>query len=275
MLVKLKLTLLVVITSLLAFVMATGGDFSMTSLMMLFAGGVLVTSSANALNQVLEKDFDKFMTRTADRPVTTGRMTTSEAVLFAGVSCAVGIGILSMFNPLTSVLGMISFVLYTFIYTPLKRQSTLAVPVGAIPGALPVLIGCTAVEGTITTLGLSLFAIQFLWQFPHFWSIGYLAFEDYTKAGFKLVPTEADGNVDRNLGYSSAIYTLLLVPVIVGLYMIGHIGLIAMVITLLFTLTYMWFAINFQRKFDRKSALQLMFSSFFYLPFVLITYLIF
>lgn len=274
MLVKLKLSSLVVLTSILGYGLAAGSGFSFTEMAVLFVGGFLVTGSANALNQVLEKDYDRHMTRTADRPVTTGRMSSSEAVLFAGITCAIGIAILSLFNPLTSFLGMISFVLYTFVYTPLKRQSTIAVAVGAIPGALPVLIGCTAAEGSITLFGISLFLIQFLWQFPHFWSIGYLAYEDYKKAGFKLVPS-SEGKVDRNLGRSSALYTILTVPVIIGMFYMGEISVIAMMATIVMSLGYTFFSLQFQKSFDRSSAVKLMFSSFFYLPLVLITYLIF
>lgn len=274
MLIKLRLSLLVVITSVLTYILAAGSMFSWTGLVMLALGGFFVTAAANALNQVLEKDFDCMMSRTENRPVTAGRMTSSEAILFSGITLAIGITILSTFNPLTSFLAMLSFVLYTFVYTPLKRHSPLAVAVGGIPGALPALIGCVAIENQITYLGLGIFIIQFLWQFPHFWSIGYLGFDDYSKAGYKLVPTEGK-EISRSIGLTSSIYTLLIVPVIMMLFYQWEISLIAMILSVGLTLIYAMFGINFHKKFDRPSALKLMFSSFFYLPLILITYLVF
>ena len=201
-LVKLRLSLVVVVSSILGYMVVANGNGNWVDLLLLAAGGFLVTSAANALNQVLEKDFDILMTRTANRPVATGRMKASEAVMFAGLSCLLGIVVLATFNPLTALLGMLSLIIYAFVYTPLKRYSTLAVAVGAIPGALPVMIGATAFSGTLTLFAFCLFAIQFLWQFPHFWSIGYLGFDDYKKAGYKLLP-ERMGQIDRNLGISS------------------------------------------------------------------------
>lgn len=267
-LVKFRLTFLVVLTSVLAF-LAAGGDISGKALVILAIGGFCVTAAANAINQVFEKDFDILMSRTENRPVATGRMSVSEAVLFAGIMCTVGIILLSMFNPLTSFIAMVSFLLYTFVYTPFKRYSTLAVAIGAVPGALPALIGCTAASGTITMLGLGLFVIQFLWQFPHFWSISYLSFDDYSKAGFKFIPSE-NGKVSRSLGMSSLIYALLILPVIGIMVMLNVASIGALVVSLIATLIYIYFSYNFHKKFDRDSARRLMFCSFFYMPIILL-----
>lgn len=272
-LVKLRLTLLVVFTSVLASFIAADGMYSFDILGLLMVGGFLITSAANALNQVLEKDYDIFMTRTADRPVAKGRMRPTEAVLFAGLTSMIGIVMLAFINPVTCFLGSLSFVMYTFVYTPMKRYSTMAVPVGAIPGALPVLIGCTAIEGTITVLGISLFMIQFLWQFPHFWSIGFLAFDDYKNAGYKLIP-EKKGMVDRSLGMNAMFYAGLLLPLIGGMYYLGVIGFTSMLLTMILSIVYLMASYSFHKGFDRKSALRLMFSSFFYMPLVLFIYLI-
>lgn len=269
MLVKGRLTMLVVVTSLLAFLVAWQGDMNYTVLVLLGAGGFLVTAAANALNQVLEKDYDIFMTRTAERPVAAGRMKPTEAVLFAGLASMIGLILLAMINPITCFLGALSFVMYTFVYTPIKRYSTLAVPVGAIPGALPVLIGCTAAEGSITALGIGLFMIQFLWQFPHFWSIGYLSFDDYQKAGYKLVPSR-DGEIDRSLGINATFYAVLLIPVLVGMYYMGVIDFVPFVVSIILSLVYVLTSVLFHLRFDRKSAMTLMFTSFFYLPLVLL-----
>lgn len=268
-LVKARLSLTVVFTSLLGYAIAAGDTIQTGTLMVLGLGGFLITAAANAINEVLEKDYDALMKRTQLRPLAAGRMKISEAVLFAGLSCLVGVSLLSMINPITAVMGMLSFVLYAFVYTPLKRYSTVAVAVGAVPGALPVLIGCTAAQGQITTLALGLFAIQFLWQFPHFWSIGFLGFEDYKKAGYKLLP-EIEGQIDRNLGLYALLYTALIVPVLSYLYFNGDMNQISFVTNVILTLTFAYFSIAFYNKFDRKSGLILMFSSFFYMPLILL-----
>lgn len=275
MLVKLKLSLLVVFTSVMGYMIVAGSQFNIIAIVLLAIGGCLVTFAANSLNQVLEKDFDKNMDRTKDRPITAGRMKTSEAVMFAGLSCLIGVSILSMFNPLSSLLAMLSMICYAFVYTPMKRYSTSAVAIGAIPGALPVLIGCTAFEGTISVIGLGLFVIQFLWQFPHFWAIGYLSFDDYKNAGYKLLPVDKNGSVDRNLGLHSTIYASLLIPTIGLIYYFSEIGVIASAVVLFTSLVYIGFSILFHANFDRLSGLKLMFCSFFFLPIVLGAYLIF
>ncbi|MFT4536204.1 MAG: protoheme IX farnesyltransferase [Saprospiraceae bacterium] len=275
MLVKLKLSLLVVFTSVMSYLIVAGSNASIVSLLFLGVGGFLTTAAANALNQVLEKDHDKNMKRTADRPITTGRMKSSEAVMFAGLSCLVGVSMLALFNPLTSLLGMLSLICYSFVYTPMKRYSTSAVAIGAIPGALPALIGCTAFEGTITVFGIGIFALQFLWQFPHFWAIGYLSYDDYKNAGYKLLPEDEEGKVDRSLGLHSTMYALMMIPVIGMMYYFGSISILASVLVLITSLIYIGFSLNFHQKFDRSSGLKLMFYSFVYLPLILAAYLFF
>lgn len=272
-LVKFKLTLLVVLTSFASYAIVAGASFSWVIGGLLFIGGFLVSSAANALNQVLEKDFDQLMDRTKGRPIVTGRLKSSDAVLIAGIFSLIGITCLSIINPLTGLLSMISLLIYAFVYTPIKRHSTLAVAIGAIPGALPMMIGCTAFTGSITSMAIALFAIQFLWQFPHFWAIGYIGKEDYDKAGFKLLPI-VDGELDRKLGLHSSIYAFLLLLVVASLYTIG-VSMIAVALCLVLSIAYFIFSIQFHLRFDRKSALNLMFSSFIYLPLVLIILLVF
>ena len=275
MLVKFKLTLMVVITSVMAYLIAAGGSADLITMALLFIGGFCVSGAANGINQVLEKDYDALMERTQNRPLPAHRMKSSEAVLFSGLSLVVGTLCLGLINPLTAFIGMCSFMLYAFVYTPLKRYSTLSVAIGAIPGALPVLIGAVAFDGTFTILALTLFLIQFLWQFPHFWAIAYLSFDDYDRAGYKLLPLSESGSIDRNLGTYSAIYALLIIPTVVWAYLSGvetHIVVLALVV--LCTLIYAAMAILMQMKPSRKTALGLMFSSFFYLPIVLALYLI-
>ena len=269
-LIKFRLSALVVFSSVMAFLItAPSAAFSWTAVLALIVGGMLVTGAANALNQVLERDYDKLMTRTANRPLPTGRMTVSEAVIAAGLMSMVGIIVLSLFNPLTGLLGMLSLILYSFIYTPMKRVSPIAVVIGAIPGALPTMIGCVAFGGQMTSLAIVLFGIQFLWQFPHFYAIAWLSFEDYTKAGFHLLPSKR-GVKDENAGRQSFYYALLLLPVSLTPYMMGISGIGSAIFVAVIGLLYIYFSWDFFKKCTRKTALKLMFSSFFYLPLVLI-----
>lgn len=270
-LVKLRLSLTVVFSSVMAFMIAASQPFSWTAVLILALGGFLVTGAANALNQVLEKDYDRLMTRTADRPLAAGRMSTSEAVLAAGLMSLVGITLLALFNPWASFFGMLALVSYAFLYTPYKRISPLAVVIGAVPGALPTLIGCVAAQGELTYLALVLFAIQFFWQFPHFWSIGWLGFEDYRRAGYKLMP-ETDGRPDRSVGLQSFIYALFLLAVSSTPFLLGVTGWISFVLVTLLGLGYAAMAWQFYRNWDRKAALSLMFYSFAYIPFTLIIF---
>ena len=272
-LIKFRLTMLVVLSALLAYVIVADEGFTLTAFLVLGLGGFCITAAANALNQAIEKDPDQLMKRTANRPVATGRMSVNEAMIIAGLLFVLGIFLLASFNPICSVLGAIAVVSYAFVYTPLKRISPLSVFVGAIPGALPTMIAVVAVEGAITPMAIVLFGIQFFWQFPHFWSIGYLGFDDYKRAGFKLVP-EQNGKVHPGLGWQSMVFTLLLIPFSMAPYFFGEVNLIACLIVLILTLMYAWGGWNMQRNTGMKSARQLMFASFLYLPIVLLTYYI-
>lgn len=275
MLVKLNLTNMVVMSSVFAYFIAAGMAFDWFVLILLTIGGYTITGAANGINQVLEKEFDALMERTKARPVTAGRMSTAEAVLISGLLLVVGTGCLAMINPLCAFIGMLSFVLYAFLYTPMKRYSTLSVAIGAVPGAMPVLIGAVAFEGTFTVLGLLLFLIQFLWQFPHFWAIAYLSFDDYDRAGYKLLPTSEDGSLDKNLGLYSTLYSLLIIPTVLWAYLSGmETSLLVIVGVILVTLYYSWMGMRLQFNPNRATARGLMFSSFAYLPIVLILYMV-
>lgn len=267
-LVKFRLSATVVFSSVMAFLIGAFGSVNGWAVLTLALGGFLVTGAANALNQVLEKDYDRLMKRTADRPLAAGRMKVSEAVLAAGFMCLFGITLLALFNPWTAFLGMAALVTYAFVYTPLKRISPIAVTVGAIPGALPTMIGCVAAQGEITALALSLFLIQFLWQFPHFWSIGFLGFEDYRKAGYRLMPgVDAP---DRGAARQALGYSLLLLPAGILPYVFGATGIVSLVIVSALGLGYVFLSGRFVKQHDRKSALALMFYSFAYIPFTLL-----
>jgi heme o synthase len=270
-LVKMRLTLTVVFSSIMAYLLSADlTNLFFGDLLILSIGGFTITATANILNEVLERDFDKLMTRTMNRPLATGRMNTSSAVLIAGLHAMVGLFALAYFNPLTVLLGFLAIILYAFVYTPLKRYSTIAITVGAIPGALPVLIGSVAFTGDFSQLGLILFGIQFLWQFPHFWAIGWLGHNEYAKAGYKLCPTDRKGQPDDKIGFYSSIYALLLIPMSFLLWTEGYNSMISVSLVCLFSLVFAYYGYQLYLYNKRKNALGLMFSSLIYLPLVLL-----
>ena len=268
-LMKFKLSLTVVFSAVMAFLIAAQGSFSWLDLGVLFLGGFFTTGAANALNQVLEKDYDKMMKRTENRPIATGRMTVSEGVLVAGLTSLLGVSLLASFNPLTAFLGMVSLILYSFIYTPMKRVSNFAVTIGAIPGALPIVIGCTAVQnGQLTSLAIALFGIQFIWQFMHFFAIAWLGDEDYKNAGFYLLPT-SDGAKDARVGKQSIIYSLFLLPVSWLPYYLGATGIVSAIVLTILALAFVYYGWELYRKCSREAARAQMFFSLAYLPIAL------
>lgn len=273
-LVKFRLTMLVVITSLGAFYISSGLSMSITQVVVLGFGGFLITAASNIINQVLEKDFDALMNRTNRRPIVQNKLTVSTAVLMAGLFCLSGITLLALFNPITSFFGMFAFVLYAFVYTPLKRYSRVAVFIGAIAGAMPMLIGSVAFFGGLTELGICLFLIQLAWQFPHFWAIAFLSFEDYDRAGFSFIPKNEEDQIDKSVASSSIAYAILLVAIAVYMFVSHVIGLFGLVALLLVCGSYLLYSIQFYRLYDAGSAKRLMFSSFAFIPMVLIILII-
>lgn len=272
-LVKFRLSATVVLSSVLAYLVALGGaGFVWWPVVVLTMGGFLTTAAANILNEILEKDYDQLMARTAGRPLAQGRLSVSDALLIAGFASIGGITLLALFNPWTAFLGMLSLISYAFVYTPLKRVGPVAVLVGAVPGALPALIGCAAAQGELTLLGVTLFAIQFFWQLPHFYAIGYLGFEDYRKAGFRLVPERA-GQVDTKLLSRDAVLAcLVLLPLAVVPFWLGVTTWWAAVVVVLLGLLFLRFALRFRSAPGRKTALGMMFFSFAYLPLAFTAY---
>jgi len=269
-LVKFRLSLLVVFSACVTF--ALGAEtIAWQPLLVLGLGGFLITGAANALNQVLEKEYDKMMKRTENRPLATGRMEVSEAVLAAGLMSVAGLLLLSSFNPQTAVLGALSLVSYAFIYTPMKRVSPIAVWIGAIPGALPMAIGWVAATGLLSSEAIFLFSIQFFWQFPHFWAIAWVAYKDYSKAGFFLLPSKAKDGRDKSTALQVVFYALCLVPMSILPYYLEISGWIASMIMLVCSVVYLWYAIKLYIACNEKAARQLMFASFIYLPVVLIS----
>ena len=271
-LIKARLTFLVVFSASISFLIGSraNGHIDWINWVKLIVGGFLVTSAANAFNEIIEKDLDKLMKRTMDRPIPSGKMNTGQAlVLGLGMGMA-GTYLLGSLNLLTGLLSVFSILLYAFAYTPLKRKSPIAVFVGAIPGALPPLIGYVAAHGKIDDIALILFGIQFVWQFPHFWAIAWVLDDDYKLAGFRLLPT---GN--RNLGSAviTFIFTLILVPVSLLPTIYGYGGYYVGGVSLICSLIFLYQALGLLRTQQIESARKLMFGSFIYLPVVQLMFL--
>ncbi|MGB3007438.1 MAG: heme o synthase, partial [Chitinophagaceae bacterium] len=247
--------------------------------LLLFAGGMLVTGSANAINQVVEKDTDSRMKRTAKRPIASGRLSVNEGWIFAIITGVIGVFMLGyFFNWLTAGLAAFSLFLYAFIYTPLKKINSIAVLAGAVPGALPCLIGWTAGENNLAMGGWVLFAFQFFWQFPHFWAIAWVAHGDYSAVGFKLLP--ANEGPTKFTALQAIAYSLLLIPITTAPYFIGMCsyndikGIISIVLVSLANLFMVGRCVTLYRKMDAGSARKVMFGSYMYLPVVMLAWLL-
>jgi len=271
-LIKPSLSIMVVFSSVLAYLLVPNIESKyvdpLQMTILLAIGGLLVTGSANAINQVVEKDTDAVMKRTASRPVAAGRMSVTEAWAFAIITGVVGVFILGyFFNWTAAGLSAFSLFLYAFIYTPLKKVNAVAVLVGAFPGALPCLIGWAAGDAKLGTGGWVLFILQFLWQFPHFWAICWIAYKDYSTAGFKLLPSQSGPT--KFTALQTVIYSLLLIPIGVVPYLIGMSGMVSLIIVTIANLFMVWQCIRLYREMEVKAARRVMFSSYIYLPVVL------
>jgi len=272
-LLKFRLSFLVAFSSGFGYWLATKGNFDTATLFMLCFGGFLVSGASITMNQIIEKNLDKLMERTKNRPLPTGLVSEIEAKIFALIVGAAGLIILLYYtNPITTVLSFISMVLYSFVYTPLKRVGPVAVFVGAIPGALPPLLGWTAATGMVSYEALIIFSIQFIWQFPHFWAIAWVAHDDYAKAGFKMLP--GGGSRDLKTAFNIMIYTLFLLPLGLLPAKIGITGLNSAVIATVCGVLFLVQAFVLMRDGTRKAAMKMMFGSFIYLPVVQIAYLL-
>jgi len=271
-LMKFTLSFTVVFSSVVSYLLVPNVTFDFVSVLLLFVGGLLVTGSANAINQASEKDTDALMKRTSNRPVAAGRMSVDEAWTFALVTGVLGIFIMGYwFNWTAAGLSAFSLFLYGFVYTPLKKVHSIAVLVGAIPGALPCLIGWVAGTDAFTAGGWILFSLQFFWQFPHFWAIAWVAYNDYSKAGFKLLPST--GGPTKYAAVQSILYSVILIPIGVLPYAFGMTGMISLVIVAIANLFMLWQCLRLFQQMDVKAARRVMFSSYIYLPVVLLALL--
>ncbi|HYM95457.1 MAG TPA: heme o synthase [Chitinophagaceae bacterium] len=279
-LIKPSLSIMVVFSSVISYLLAPKVvEFDLKMILLLFAGGLLVTGSANAINQVIEKNTDAVMKRTMRRPVASGRISEQEGWAFAMITGAAGICILGVyFNWLSAGLALFSLFLYGFIYTPMKKINSMAVFAGAFPGALPCLIGWVAGDDKLSTGGWVLFALQFLWQFPHFWAIAWIAHNDYTLAGFKLLP--AQGGPTKFTAVQTVVYSLVLLPVTIVPFFIEMCryndvkGMISLAIVMLANVFMISRCLKLYKKMDVSSARKVMFGSYIYLPVVLLAFLL-
>ena len=272
---KVRLGFFVVMSAILGWFMAVE-TLDLKSFLLLTIGGYLLTGASNGLNQVFEKRVDGLMERTAERPLPAGRMEPWQAILYSVLAGIIGLGCLFTLNPLSGWLGVAALVSYAFIYTPLKSRSTLSVFVGAFPGALPPMIGYVAATGDFGIEPGTLFAVQFMWQFPHFWAIAWLAHDDYQKAGYHMLPFRAGRT--KESAWQILMYTAFCIPASLlpwalptGSPMVGN---IALSVAILCGIGFMIPAVKLYRTLDRKHARQLMFASFAYLPVVQIAYVL-
>lgn len=279
--IKFRLALLVVFTAAITYITAlkfNSKEIDWISAFWLCFGGMLVTIGSNGFNQIFEKNLDKLMSRTKNRPLPTGRMSLTTAWSITLV-CGISGSLILWFklNPLTGILGLLSLILYSFVYTPMKQKTPWAVLIGAFPGAAPPLIGWAACEAVdfmwISPVALSVFCIQFMWQFPHFWAIAWRCHDDYQKAGFQLLPSSA--GKDAKSAFQILIYTLFMVPIAMLPCHpdFGLAGFTSSLIVLTLGIIMLYPAIMLMKTLDEKWATKLMFASFIYLPLVLITFL--
>lgn len=271
-LIKFTLSFTVVFSCVVCYLLAPAVQFDLVSVLILFTAGLLITGSANAINQVVEKDTDALMKRTAARPVAAGRMKPAEAWTFAIIAGISGILMLAVtFNLLCAGIALVSLILYGFVYTPLKKINSIAVLVGAFPGALPCLIGWTAGTNELSAGGWVLFSILFLWQFPHFWAIAWVAHRDYEKAGFKLLPGSVGPS--KFTALQAVIYSMLMIPVGMLAYYFQVSGMVAFWILLGCNLFMVFVSIILFIKMSVEAARRVMFSSYFYLMIVFLALL--
>lgn len=271
-LLKLRLAFLVVLSAISGYLFV-GGGFGI-NFWLLILGGFLITGSSNGFNQVIERDLDKKMNRTSNRPIPSGRMSVNEALIASSLFGIVGALLLFQINYYAGVLGLLALVMYVFIYTPLKRITPWAVFAGAFPGAIPPMLGVIAMTGTFQgeagMIAGMLFFIQFIWQFPHFWAIAWVLDEDYAKGGFSLLPSKS--RKSKKSAFQILVYTLFMVPVSLIPWVLDLTGEMTLLIA---GIAGTWFFVKAYQlyiRLDDKSAKQLMFASFIYLPIVQFLY---
>ena len=269
---KFRLSLLVSFSAIVGFILASD-NFNLIDLLVLGLSGYLITASSVINNQILEKDLDKKMDRTKKRPLPTNRISYKNSIIISVLFMLSGLLFMFLyFNVTAAILGLMSLLLYTFAYTPLKRVGPIAVFIGAIPGALPPLIGWVAFTGNISIEAIIIFSIQFIWQFPHFWAIAWIYHDDYKKVGFKLLPGKGEKNFNTALNIMT--YTLFLIPLGLLPTIFGITGIISGAIAVFCAILFLAQTFKLFKDYSRSSALRIMFGSFIYLPIVQISFIL-
>jgi len=271
---KMRLSLSVVFSSLAGYLLAAD-TVSFSTLLLLALGGYFMVGASNAYNQIIERDIDALMQRTKNRPIPAGKMSVNEAMTLAIIFTILGIAILYMINPKTAMFGAISIFLYTSAYTPLKTKTPLSVFVGAIPGAIPFMLGWVAATGTFSIEPGILFMLQFFWQFPHFWAIGWMLHDDYKKAGINMLPTKKR---DKATAVQTILYTAwtILVSILPVFGFTGelHLTIIGAIVVFLLGLGMLYYALQLFKKMTVIAARQLMLASVAYITLVQIIYVL-
>lgn len=268
---KFRLTILVVISSIIGYAIGAV-EFSWLEVFWLGLSGYFLSGASNGFNQVIERDIDALMTRTQNRPLPTGKMSVIEGLITATALTLIALVILYFaFNPLAAALGALALFMYVLIYTPLKKHSSWAVFAGAFPGAIPPMLGYVAATGVFDLYAGLLFAVQFVWQFPHFWAIAWVADEDYKKAGYRLLPSKGGKNTQS--AFLTFLYTLFLIPVALLPWAFNLIGGTAAWISVVAGVLFVIPALQLYMNRTDKLAKKVMFASFFYLPVIQLVYL--
>lgn len=274
---KARLALSVVFSSIAGYLLGVSDvyTFSWATLLLLTIGGYCMVGASNVFNQIIEKDLDALMDRTKNRPVPSGKMSVRSAFVLGSVLTVAGIGILYSINPKTAMFGAISIFLYTSIYTPLKTITPLAVFVGAFPGAIPFMLGWVAATNDFGVEAGTLFLIQFFWQFPHFWAIGWFLFDDYKKAGFFMLPT---GKKDKKTALQTILYTVWLIIAsllpVTGFTGELKLSIVSAVVVFFLGLWMLTYAVKLYKNMDAAAARKLMLVSVSYISLLQVIYVL-
>ena len=273
-LIKHRLSLSVVFSSVCSYLIAFD-VFSLTTFLLLIIGGFFVVGSSNGFNQIIERRRDALMTRTSSRPLPSGAMTVNQALIICSFLSLLGLTMLYVINFRTAFFGLISMIIYLALYTPLKPITPLSVFFGAIPGAIPFMLGWVAVTDRFSIETGILFMIQFFWQFPHFWAIGWVSHDDYQNAGFKMLPS---GKRDNATAFQIVFYTIWMIIVSTLPYFSFtgklSIGIYSLILILVSGSLMLYQALKLMRYKDKQNAIRLMYASIFYLSFIQIIFVI-
>lgn len=269
-----RLSISVVISSLAGYLLGVD-TVNISTFVLLAIGGYCMVGASNVYNQIIERDLDALMERTKDRPIPAGRISVNFAFILASVLTVLGVIILYSINPRTAMFGAISIFLYTSAYTPLKTKTSLSVFVGALPGAIPFMLGWVAATNDFGIEPGMLFMLQFFWQFPHFWAIAWFLNDDYNRAGFKMLPT---GKRDKGTAVQIILYTIwtIIISVLPVFQFTGELKLtiLGAIIVFLFGLAMLYYAFRLFNRMSEKAARQLMLASVLYITIIQIVYVL-